>query len=256
MNGLLTAKLKSPVVDKLIKAGLTHIDFSVVSTCRNILVRVNREDEVDGIKKVSQIFSQHNIPVTVHFIVGLAGQKFEDIMKDLRFLAELPVLLGPSIFYFLSESEVFKRYSPPFPFNYKFFRSSVAYYDREISRERIFFVVYLSRIINFVKIITDKFSLEGNLYSFLLDNTIRYSLKSKRMFVPERIDRDKLGIILLKKLVDEGKIYRVFCKSLREKKGLVYYFEEEKFIPYGVLLDFIKEIEITSLDNRRVYLKK
>ena len=98
--------------------------------------------------------AKKKIAATVHFILGMPGQDFASCAADIRCLAQEPLLLGPSIFYPVAESDIFKAQKGKAPFreeDYRFFRSSVAAYDGAISRDRIFTLFYACRIINFVK---------------------------------------------------------------------------------------------------------
>jgi len=162
MNGILSRDVSRGLGEKLIKAGLTHIDFSVATCDEELCRKVDRKEKIDDVVKASRFMAKHKIVSTVHFILGLPGQDFASSVADIRRLACEPLLLGPSIFYPVAESDIFKEQNGKAPFrpeDYRFFRSSAAAYDGAIGRDRIFTLFYACRIINFIK----QHGLTGNL---------------------------------------------------------------------------------------------
>jgi len=136
MNGLLSEGLDGPIRDKLLRAGLTHLDLSLASCGADPSAQAK-------LFKVAAAFSRKNIPVTAHFIVGFPGQAAQDCFGQLKMLAARPLLLGPSVYY-----PVFKAKKGK---DFKFWRSACACYDQDMSRDEIITAVYFSRLINFLK---------------------------------------------------------------------------------------------------------
>ncbi|MBU1061615.1 MAG: B12-binding domain-containing radical SAM protein [Candidatus Omnitrophica bacterium] len=206
MNGILSLGINRTLREKLVRAGLTHLDLSVASCNKSLRDKMHRREDTKTIFSLSKFLAKNNIPTTAHFIVGFPGQRFSDAIKDIRSLAKKRVFLGPSIFYPVAESKMYrslKEAVPSLEKDYIFYRSSVAYYDGAISRDRIFLIFYLSRIINFVK-------------------ELLYSPHSK-----EKSDSFTLGMVLLKRLFNEKKIYSIQKKQIDGK--MCYNFKEETF---------------------------
>ena len=174
MNGVLSRGITHGLGQKLIDAGLTHVDFSV-ATCDKVLCRkVNRREKLPDVISACRFMAKKKIASTVHFILGMPGQDFSSSVDDIRCLAREPLFLGPSIFYPVAESDIFKAQMGKAPFcfeDYPFFRSSVAAYDGAISRDRIFTLFYACRIVNFIKqhgvagnVFLEKFLASGKIF--------------------------------------------------------------------------------------------
>jgi radical SAM superfamily enzyme YgiQ (UPF0313 family) len=252
MNGLLTKGLKPSMCQRLIKAGLTHIDLALVSARPALRHYAKRNEAIKDIAKVSDFMAKHKIPATVHFIVSLPYQKIRDCLADIGFLAKRRLFLGPSIFYPVIESAFFKELKEKFAVkvnDYAFFRSSCAYFDRFMQRDEIFSVFYLSRSINFIKELIDKFSLKtNNFQAFLKRSTKKYNIINNILISTEKIDRLNLGIIILAKLCQENKVFRV---EESQKEGRFYYiFKEESFMGPGVFKKILFLLEISGVFSR------
>lgn len=257
MNGLLAKGMKRTLREKIIKVGVTHFDFSLVSSNKEIRKKTKRIEETKDIFSVSNYMADRKIFSTVHFITGLPFQKFEDCLRDLKLLAEKRVYLGMSIFYPVIGSGLFEVLKQDFCIDekdYKFFRSSCAYFDKEISRDKIFFVFYLSRIINFIKDLMDKFSLTGNrFFSFLEGTAGVFFLENNWLISSKRIDTLTIGLILLRRMLKENKIFRV--EEKQSEQEFCYSFLEEEFIRQEDVKTFLSRLKIISAAGRYIKLK-
>jgi radical SAM superfamily enzyme YgiQ (UPF0313 family) len=248
MNGLLSKGLTLRIKEKLIAAGLTHLDFSLVSSSKALRNKVRRKENTANMFSVACAFTKKQIPATVHFIIGLPHQTFSGALNDIRLLARKPVLLGPSIFYPVIESPMFKELKQEFALrenDYRYFRSSCACFDRSISRDRIFSIFYFSRLINLLKEIIDLYSLNTRNFRACL-NTIaqRYPCKGNTLIVIKKIDRVSLGLILVNKLLKEHVLYRV--SERREKERVCYTFFKEEFVASYDVRKLLKNLVIRS----------
>jgi radical SAM superfamily enzyme YgiQ (UPF0313 family) len=257
MNGLLAYGLTPSLRKKLIKAGLTHIDFSLVSSKKRLRKRLNRIEEVKDIVSCTNYMTKHNIPVNIHFIVGFPGQNFKDAIEDIKFLSRKRAILGPSIFYPVVESKLFEELKDKFSLketDYKFFRSSCAYFNKDMSYQDMFFIFYLSRVINFIKKIIDlKFSLNRrNFLKFLKDKTEGLYFEKEKVIAQHKLDKFTLGIIVLNKLLKEKKFFRVEEKKCGNK--FIYSFFEEKFVPSSKLSKILGNLCIKGLSGNFIYL--
>ena len=230
MNGLLSQGIIGKFGNLLISGGLTHVDFSVGSCDEKLCRKVNRNEKLNNVVKACAFMSRRKITPTVHFILGMPGQNFASCVNDVRYLAQIPAYLGPSIFYPVKESSLFAQNSGKFPFrdaDWEFFRSSVASYDKAVSRNRIFTLFYACRIINFIKagffVVPKKMALKA--YCRLKVKDIS---KNGALFAPQRLTRRELGTILLAKLFLTGMIFRVSEEKCKE--GFIYRIYKENFV--------------------------
>lgn len=251
MNGILSTGLSPRTRKKLINAGLTHLDFSLISAQNALRAKVQRKENTVRMFSIARAFTHAKIPVTVHFIVGLPGQTFNSSLKDIRLLAREPVLLGPSIFYPVIESPMFKELKEKFgsrESDYRHFRSSAACFDKSISRERIFSIFYFSRVINFLKEILDDFSFRPqDFFAYLLALERRYQFQGNAFITRERIDRVTLGLVLLDKLLKEYALFRV--EERKEGTQFRYVFFQEEFVSACDIRRFFKSLTIQSISG-------
>jgi hypothetical protein len=198
---------------------------------------------------LAERFVEHKLATTAHFIAALPYQSYSSCISDLKLLAKKSVFLGISIFYPVIESGFFKELKKRFcvkASDYGFFRSSCAYFDKFISRDRILSIFYFSRIINFIKEILDGFSLKGKSFSRLLEEKSRdFNIINNILVSPKKIDRISLGIILLNRLFKENKVF--IAQEYKKDKQFHYFFKEESFIKEGDLRKFISGLTIRGL---------
>jgi len=228
MNGLLSLRLNKRMLSKLIRAGLTHLDLSMVSSSNVLRKNMQRTENIRNIFAIANFLASSRILTTVHFIIAYPKQRFKDIVRDIKLLARKKVLAGPSIFYLVIESDIFKRLSINTS-DYKFFRSSTAYFDKYISRDRIFLILYFSRIVNFIKELTLKLKIKKVRLMSLLEKQVGSLLVNNNyLFSHTKLDRLVIGMLLLKKLLKEKLIYRIILQ--KKDRGFLYHFIKEEFV--------------------------
>ncbi|MCM8820273.1 MAG: hypothetical protein NC925_05710, partial [Candidatus Omnitrophica bacterium] len=161
--------------------------------------------------------------------------------------------LGPSIFYPVIESPYFielKKFGISIG-DYKFFRSSCAYFDKSLSKDQIFSIFYFARIINFAKELIDKFSLrEETFFKFLEKITKKYRIIDNKIISETPIEKTILGIILLNRLLKENKIF--YLEEKRQHNNFVYTFKTEDFIDWKKLKKLIKILKIRGFSGRLI----
>lgn len=256
MNGLLSTGIHHCLKKKLVKAGLTHLDLSMASSSRRLRQRMHRRENLRNIFSIANFMAKQKVPTTVHFIIGFPQQKFKDAVRDIKVLATQRVMLGPSIFYPVIGSKMFNEIENKSGFsksNYRFFRSSTACFDKFITQERIFLIFYVSRIINFIKELVDNFEIgEVSLIKFLRKKVSEFTEKENILCSEAKLDRFTLGMVLLKKLMEESRIYRV--KETRVGNVFHYHFIEEEFVSPEDIKDTLAGLAIKGITGRMVYL--
>jgi anaerobic magnesium-protoporphyrin IX monomethyl ester cyclase len=250
MNGLLATGIDRIVREKLIHAGLTHIDLAIASSQERLRKKLYRNDPTAKVFSLAGFMAKKNIAPTIHYIVGFPGQKFEDALSDIRLLAGKPAMLGPSIFYPVKESALFLELAEIFcrPENdYALFRSSAACLDRDISRDQIFTLVYLARIINFIKGLT-AFAEIINLRKYLNNQTKGYMIIDKQLRSKIKLERNILTKICLLMLLKESTLYRV--EQFKKKDEFVYSFKQEEFVLGKDIRKGLRGIIIRGISGR------
>ena len=256
MNGLLSLGISRRLGEKLIRVGLTHLDLSIASSNRRIRAKLGRSELPLNVSRLAAFMARRKVKTTVHFIVGLPDQAFKDILRDIRFLSARPLMLGPSIFYPVIESRLFAELKRKFLIkkeSYQFFRSSVAFFDKAISRDRIFLIFYVSRVINFIKGLLDDKGVKNNDIAGLLQKKLNdFHLENNIIEAKTRFDRITLGEIVLRELLERGKLYRV--RQLKVNKSFRYIFDEEKYILAADIKRILHGLKIKGIKDQSVRL--
>lgn len=257
MNGLLSLKLLGGLKDKLLKAGLTHLDLSMASSSRSLRKKIGRRESLKDLTSVAVFMAGQTIVPTIHYIVGFPGQKFTQSLRDIRFLAAKPVMLGPSIFYPAVESKMFEELKRDFSFtkeDYMFFRSSAASFDKDIERNRIFLIFYASRIVNFIKELCDQYVLSDTYLSIVLNRYSRvFIIRNDCIIFREKPDRFLMGCVLLKLLLKEYRLYRIEKKSRED--NFLYHIKKEDFIEPVVLKRLFSGLTVRGISGKKVLIK-
>ncbi|MFH1856898.1 MAG: radical SAM protein [Candidatus Omnitrophota bacterium] len=256
MSGLLRLNLNSIMREKLLKAGLTHIDLSIASATKKVREKMKRRETPRGVFELGNFMAKRDVPAAVHFIIGYPGQSFKDAVKDLHVIADEPVLLGPSIFYPVVESSVFDVLKEEYRIDerdYESFRSSAAFFDKSISRDRIFLTFYFSRIINFVKELAARYVIkDGDLRKFLKNKLKKISMKDDVVYPRAKYDKTILGMVALKRLLEENAIYRIAEDKNNDK--IEYRLKKEEFVSKKDVITCLRGLKIKGRNGRMIYV--
>ncbi|MBU1086186.1 MAG: B12-binding domain-containing radical SAM protein [Candidatus Omnitrophica bacterium] len=255
MNGLLASGIDRIMREKLIQAGLTHIDLAIASSQERLRKKLHRNDPTAKVFGLARFMGKKQIVPTIHYIVGFPGQAFEDGLRDIRLLAAKPALLGPSIFYPVKESALFSELTNLFSNSeddYALFRSSAACFDQDISRDRIFSLIYFARIINFIKQLTVS-TVIPDLRKFLRKQTQGYLIKEGQLQSKLKLDRNSLGKICLRMLLDESIIYRV--EQSKKNGDCIYSFKPEEFVLNKDIRKALHELTVCGVGGGKMKIK-
>ena len=193
MNGIYADTLDEHLLDKMHRAGFRRLSFSLVDASDSIRWRQGRGTG----KTLESLFPYlRGSPflVEVHYIVGLPGQRPEDVVETMLLLMGEKVLLGPSIYYLVPNTAAFADFAtgdvePLLPV----MRSSAMFPVNPLfPRKTTYTLVKLARFINYVK---------------------------------ARIDRAEGGVARLTDLLDDGKTAyeREIMRTLLLDKRFVRY---------------------------------
>lgn len=98
-NGVDFRSLNADILMLLKRRNLSKLNISLVSADVLTASRYGRRYTRDEFIRVVHASSSLGIPVTAYLICGLPGEGYDSINAGVDFLAQLPVLIGISIFY-------------------------------------------------------------------------------------------------------------------------------------------------------------
>jgi radical SAM superfamily enzyme YgiQ (UPF0313 family) len=155
MNGLFPPSLDEDTIKLMKTAGFKTLNLSVGSTSSEQLKKFNRPDMIESLEQVLFYAQKYALKSVCYLIAGAPGQKAEDSLSDLIYLARKPVVIGLSIFYPSpgSADYIYLEKKGLLPEHFSMLRSSAIPVSDTTSRIEAITLLRLSRIINFMKLI-------------------------------------------------------------------------------------------------------
>jgi radical SAM superfamily enzyme YgiQ (UPF0313 family) len=152
MNGIYPGAIDRPTLELMHTAGFRRLNFSLVDAQASILERQRRTMPLAFVELLPWLDASPFL-VEVHFIVGLPGQKPEDVIETLLFLMGSRLLLGPSVFYLAPGSAPFREIlGEAWVPHIRELRSSAMFPANPLfSRETTYTIMQLVRFLNYVK---------------------------------------------------------------------------------------------------------
>jgi len=194
MNGISYLSLDRELLELMKKAGFRSLNISLVSANADVLTRLKRPHTL---KKYLDVVNQaHSLgfDIVSYQILGIPYETPDDMVDTMALMASLPVLIGASIFYLtpgcpiagefpeMTESDIFKSRS-----------TAMAIETDQFRRDDLYTLFITARIINFLK----GLRLTGE----------KVSLQDVLKQAESAGHREKLGAQLLRKLLDERRLY-------------------------------------------------
>ena len=156
MNGLAYFDLAPEDIPLMARAGFERMDVSVgnsrvrsAGSCED-----GRPSDWSRLQHLIGVARRSGLDTSVYFILGYPGHRFSDDLDMIRFLAEQPVFLGPSVFYPPPGTDLYSRLLQEgrIPEDFEVCRSSaVAYEDGECTRPRVLMLLAACRALNLIK---------------------------------------------------------------------------------------------------------
>jgi len=196
------------VLRQMRDAGFSRLNLALVSSEPKVLKGVDRPHHVENLIDVVDVAFSLGFELEVHQIIGLPNESITSMTKTLAFLAQLPVLIGVSIFYLTPGTEIAKFF-PDMDEN-DIFRSrstAMAYPSDECDRDDLFTLFTTARIINFLK-------------GIQFD---RPKIQLSELFQQER-EKSRFGaaIIVLNRLLSEKKFFTFHKGTFKEHTRFKY----------------------------------
>ncbi len=157
MNGIYADTMDIRTLKNMSDAGFRRLNFSLVDMSESVVGRQKRPAPANFLRLVP-FLEASLFDVEVHFIIGLPGQRPDDIIETILFLMGKRMLLGPSIFYLAPGSRIYDESSDGFrDKDVKTLRSSYMLpINPALPRDAIFTFMKIVRFINVVKRMLDR----------------------------------------------------------------------------------------------------
>jgi len=158
MNGLYPPTLDRRVVAAMAAAGFTSINLSLGSSDPRQLKRFRRPDVRSAFDRALALAEEYDLHAVGYVIAAAPGQNPLVSVQDLLYLAERRVLAGLSIFYPAPQSPDYERCRQLglLPETLSRLRASTLPIDHRTTRTEAVTLLRLSRILNFMKALTDR----------------------------------------------------------------------------------------------------
>ena len=176
------------------RAGFRSLNISLVSANADVLARLKRPHTLTKYLDVVNQAHALGFDIVSYQILGIPYETLDDMVDTMALMASLPVLIGASIFYLtpgcpiagefpeMTESDIFKSRS-----------TAMAIETDQFRRDDLYTLFITARIINSLK----GLRLKGN----------KATLQDALMAAEQGGHREKLGAQLLRKLLDERRLY-------------------------------------------------
>lgn len=158
MNGIYSETLNKKIINEMMKAGFKRINLSIVDLSSSVL-KAQRRFSGNIFFEILPFIESTELLMEVHFILGLPQQSLKHILDTMVFLSGRRCLLGPSAFYVVPKIDACEIVlGSNWKEKLKYMRSSVLKPGNpDLSRTTLFTIMKLSRFINFLKGLADKY---------------------------------------------------------------------------------------------------
>ncbi|MBC8182353.1 B12-binding domain-containing radical SAM protein [candidate division KSB1 bacterium] len=245
MNGLMADSLDEELVQLMKNAGFEWLNIPLVSGSAEVQKKVNRYQSRQQFLKVVEWAQKHRLKVVVYIILGLPEDTLNQMLDDIIFLAELPVLIGPSIFYPPPGSKTFSncvKNNLISGKDYSFYRSTaIPVETKNFSRKDLITLFRLVRLLNHLK---SNPGLQKN--GFAKDTT----QKPTSLTLNYKLTQAEISSQLIDELFSNKKL-RGLCLNKRVCKAYEYQWIDYS-VSQNIVEDFllqIKNIKIGGIET-------
>ncbi|MBN2279535.1 MAG: B12-binding domain-containing radical SAM protein [Candidatus Marinimicrobia bacterium] len=202
MNGITATNLNEELLVKMKSVGFSSLNLALVSENEQEQNHLHRPFSTHKFTELVHLAEKHGFFITAYIILGLPEHTINQMLNSILFLAELPVLIGPSFFYLVPNTPIFNQLQKNnlIPKDTSLYRSSFMPYETEnFKRKDLMTLFRITRIINFIKelrsqAIDPKFQINNH------DLVLKEGLSGNEI-------RLQLGLALLQLFNQSGKIF-------------------------------------------------
>ncbi len=157
MNGLFPPTLDEQTIKMMKEAGFRTLNLSLGSTSEDQLRKFHRPDPRKSLENIFALAEKYGLEAVCYIIAGAPGQRAEDSVADLLYLARKKAIAGISVFYPAPGSADFElsERSGILPSHLSLMRSSALPISHTTTRVESVTILRLGRILNFMKSLLD-----------------------------------------------------------------------------------------------------
>jgi radical SAM superfamily enzyme YgiQ (UPF0313 family) len=157
MNGLFAPGLSGPIIRQMHLSGFKTLNMALITTCPSQLKRFRRPDIRTSLDRVLSDSRRYGLNSVVYIMVAGPGQRPEQGVDDLIFLAQRRALAGVSVFYPSpgSDDYLWCRDRHLLPDQLSLLRATAIPLADHTSRLETVTLLRLGRLLNFMKSLID-----------------------------------------------------------------------------------------------------
>ncbi len=246
MNGLLADSLDEDLIRVMKAAGFEWLNIPLVSGSPLIQRRIARNQSYQHFSDVVRWARKYGLKVVAYLIIGLPEDTLDQMLDNILFLADLPVVIGPSVFYPPPGSLTFEncvKQGYISGTDFLLYRSTALPVETEnFSRTDLITLFRLVRVINYLKQRRNADSRMGAIRKVSVAGTVPG--ERDPWIVERKLHPDEIGQILLDQLVDCGRLRGMM---LRGRSGNRY---EYQWLDYEVNNDLIQRFLVRFKSGR------
>ncbi len=242
MNGLMADSLDEELIQLMKSAGFEWLNIPLVSGSPIVQKNINRFQSRQQFLKVVKWAHQYQLKVVAYIILGLPEDDLDQMLNDIIFLAGLPVLIGPSVFYPPPGSDTFNNCLKNYFINgknFSLYRSTAIPVETDnFSRRDIVTLFRIVRVINYIKKIIDEKTISfQNFPGFI----IKENSEPQELIFDHKLTQDKIGILLINQLFRHKKFRGLLLKNHYKNKFEYEWIDHE--ITQGLVEQFLELIK-------------
>ncbi len=202
MNGLSYHSLDDELLNTMKRAGFTHLNLSLVSANHAVRSQAHRPHSLEHYFNIVHKATQLGFQIVSYQILGLPEESLNSMIATLVINAQLPVLLGASIFYLTPGSPLAQAFPPLTEADvFKARLTAMAIETPHVTRDNLFTLFVTIRILNFLK------GLDLPEKSMPLAEVLHEA--------EQQGGRTTLGVMILRKLFEQRMLYAVGGNDLK-----------------------------------------
>lgn len=222
MNGLSYHSLDQELLGLMKRAGFTHLNLSLVTAESGIRRQANRPHSLAQYLEIVRFSALLGFQIVSYHIFGLPYEALESMLDSLAINAELPVLIGASLFYMTPNMPIAASFAEMTEEDiFKARLTAMAHETPYVKRDDLFTLFVTARILDFFK----------GLKFFTPSISFADALEAAE----QNGGRTALGATLLRRLFDENVLYAATGKRLQKIEP----FKIELFFRFWSRLHFI-----------------
>jgi len=151
-NGVDYRHLDKQSIQQLVKKGVTHFNFSLVSSLRHQSAEQNRQLHIDKYEKALSLLEDEGVNATTYFICGFAEDTVESIVDNLLYLLAQRTRVGISLFYAVPGLADFTHIPHEWYRYPRRFTATAAWpWNNSLSTQTLITAFRLSRLVNLIR---------------------------------------------------------------------------------------------------------